>query len=277
MRPDESASRFAFGENWTRFLAVVNEERICRAAQSLKDWLGEAGLESRSFLDAGSGSGLFSLAARRLGARVHSFDADPQSVRCTETLRERYFPGDERWTVEQGSIVDPEYTAALGRYDIVYSWGVLHHTGRMWEALEATTGLVKPGGTLFIAIYNDQGRASRRWKRIKECYTATPPPLRWAVVAPAFLRLWGPTFLRDAVRGRPLESWRSYSEHGRGMSPWLDVIDWVGGFPFEVAKPEEVFEFCHGRGFDLKRLRTCGGGPGCNEFVFQLKEIDEHT
>jgi 2-polyprenyl-6-hydroxyphenyl methylase/3-demethylubiquinone-9 3-methyltransferase len=54
----------------------------------------------------------------------------------------------------------------------------------------------------------------------------------------------------------------------RGMSPWRDVVDWVGGLPFEVAKPEEIFEMFQQRGFSLDRLRTCAGGLGCNEFVF---------
>src|SRR5512133_3135008 len=94
--------RFEFGQNWSQFLASVDHERIQQAEQSLKEMLEVDSLEGKTFLDIGSGSGLFSLAARRLGARVHSFDFDPQSVACAVELRRRFFPGDLDWTVGRG-------------------------------------------------------------------------------------------------------------------------------------------------------------------------------
>src|SRR3954454_16328911 len=116
--------RFEFGENWRRFLDVLDEERITRAERSLRDMLGVESLSGRSFLDIGSGSGLFSLAARRLGAeRVHSFDFDPQSVACTRELRRRYFGDDPRWTIEQRSVLEEGFVEGLGRWDVVYSGG----------------------------------------------------------------------------------------------------------------------------------------------------------
>ncbi|HWC76414.1 MAG TPA: class I SAM-dependent methyltransferase, partial [Blastocatellia bacterium] len=145
--------RFAFGQNWARYLEGLDESRIQDAETSLKEMLEVEDLQGKSFLDIGSGSGLFSLAARRLGARVHSLDYDPQSVACTSELRRRYFPGDSSWTVEEGSTLDREYLNSLGSFDVVYSWGVLHHTGRMWEALDNALVPVKPGGRLFVAIY----------------------------------------------------------------------------------------------------------------------------
>src|SRR5713226_6998608 len=144
--------RFAFGENWARFLALLDDQRIRDAEESLQSKLEVENLAGKSFLDVGSGSGLFSLAARRLGARVHSFDYDPQSVACTLELRRRYFPDDEEWKIEEGSALDTNYLKSLGTFDVVYSWGVLHHTGAMWQALEHVVGAVAPGGKLFIAI-----------------------------------------------------------------------------------------------------------------------------
>ena len=264
-----AGKRFAFGENWSRFLAVLDEDRIRQAEKSLCESLEVASLSGVRFLDVGSGSGLFSLAARRLGATVHSFDYDPRSVACTEELRRRYFPNDAGWKVQTGSVLDPAYLETLGRWDVVYSWGVLHHTGQMLQALANVSDLVARGGSLFIAIYNDQGWASRAWLKVKRAYNRLPRGLRWLVLWPSAVRLWGPTTMRDIVNGRPFHTWRNYSEGSlRGMSPWRDVVDWVGGLPFEVATPELIFYFYRERGFQLRKLRTCAGGKGCNEFVF---------
>jgi len=263
----EQGERFGFGANWARFLSVLNDDRIEEAKSSLKSMLNAESLEGKSFLDVGSGSGLFSLAARMLGAKVYSFDYDPQSVACTSELRRRYFPDDD-WVVESGSVLDKDYLSRLGQFDVVYSWGVLHHTGSMWEALENVAPLVKPDGQLFIAIYNDQGNASSLWLVVKKAYNKLPSWLHFLVLIPAFIRLWLPTVIRDIAVGKPFRTWRSYLKV-RGMSPWRDVVDWVGGYPFEVAKPEQIFDMYKERGFRLEKLKTCAGGLGCNEFVFK--------
>ena len=262
----EAGDRFAFGENWGRFLRSLNEARIAEAERSLRQMLELVSLEGRSFLDVGCGSGLFSLAARRLGARVHSFDYDPESVACARELKRRFFPGDASWTVQEGSALDASFLTDLGQFDVVYSWGVLHHTGAMWTALDNVRPLVAPGGRLYISIYHDAGRSSRRWLRVKRLYNRLPSLLRPLVLAWAFCVLWGPVFFRDTLRGRPLQTWGGYGGT-RGMSPWRDVIDWVGGYPYEFAKPEEIFDFYKHRGFTLTKLRTFNGN-GCDEFVF---------
>jgi 2-polyprenyl-6-hydroxyphenyl methylase/3-demethylubiquinone-9 3-methyltransferase len=264
-----TGERFEFGKNWAWFLETLNDDRIAEAMVSLQAMLQVTSLEGRSFLDIGYGSGLFSLAARRLGARVYSFDYDPQSVACTSELRRRYFPSDSEWTVESGSALDANYVRSLGGFDIVYSWGVLHHTGDMWTALANAAIPVAPGGKLFIAIYNDQGTASRRWTKVKQLYNRLPKPLRFLVVWPCLIVVsWRP-LLKDLLRGRPFATIRDYHKKQRGMSFWQDLIDWVGGYPFEVATPEQIFDFYRERGFVLVRLKTCKGTLGCNEFVFE--------
>lgn len=259
--------RFAFGANWQAFLNTLTEERIQEAERSLREMLVVDNLQGQRILDIGSGSGLFSLAARRLGARVHAFDYDPQSVACTEALKRRYFPDDPDWCIEQGSVLDADYLQTLGRFDGVYAWGVLHHTGNLSQALDNAALPVKPGGWLFIAIYNDQGLASRLWQRIKRAYCAGPLS-RWllsAVFLPAFALLH---VLVGMVKYRhPLGQFIHYKRR-RGMSIHHDWIDWLGGYPFEVAKPEEIFQRYWQQGFTLENLRTTNR-LGCNEFVFR--------
>jgi 2-polyprenyl-3-methyl-5-hydroxy-6-metoxy-1,4-benzoquinol methylase len=266
-REPESASekRFGFGKNWSRYLNLVDETRISEACRSITRPLGLQRLDGLRFLDIGSGSGLSSLAAHRLGATVRSFDYDPDSVACTKALKEKFGSASPTWTVEQGSALDDDYLARLGQFDIVFSWGVLHHTGEMWKAIDNASRAVAPGGRFFISIYNDQGVTSKRWLRIKRMYVGGGTIQRSVALAITFGWSWGWQLTRDFVKLRGLSSWRNYSE--RGMSPWYDLVDWAGGYPFEVAKPEEIFAFLKARGFELEFLKTCGGGKGCNEFI----------
>jgi 2-polyprenyl-3-methyl-5-hydroxy-6-metoxy-1,4-benzoquinol methylase len=262
--------RFEFGRNWRRFLGVLDATRIGRSEEALASMLGATSLAGHTFLDIGCGSGLSSLAARRLGARVCSFDFDRESVACAEELRRRFFPGDPDWTIAQGSVLDSEYMRSLGTFDIVYSWGVLHHTGRMWEGVDAACRSVAPGGRLFIALYNDLGTRSRRWRLIKRTYNRMPQALRPAFTALAIAPQEAKDFMRAMLSGRPAEYFRSWTTYNkRGMNRWRDAVDWVGGYPYEVATPEEVFDFCRARGFGLTAMKCGGVGLGCNEFVFE--------
>jgi len=258
--------RFGFGANWARFLTVLDDERIEEAKSSLKRMLNVDSLAGKTFLDVGSGSGLFSLAARMLGAKVYSFDYDPQSVACTAELKRRYFRDDD-WVVESGSVLDGDYLSHLGQFDVVYSWGVLHHTGSMWEALGNVAPLVKPEGRLFIAIYNKQQFISAFWVFVKRLYNRSWPVARYLLNYGYFLFFAAELFAADVLRGRnPIL--RHKGVGSRGMSVYWDVVDWIGGWPFEVATPEEIFHYFRKREFALTKLVTCGGKHGCNEFVF---------
>jgi SAM-dependent methyltransferase len=261
--------RFGFGENWRAFLRRLDEDRIREAEQSLQALLNCRRLDGKSFLDIGSGSGLFSLAARRLGARVHSFDYDHNSVACTESLRDRYFPNDQDWVIERGSILDAKFVEALGLFDVVYSWGVLHHTGAMYEAIrQAATG-VKPGGLFAIALYR-KTRLCWAWKIEKRWYTqASPSAQRWA-------RQFYTTALHAACvfSGRDYAAYVTNYRSNRGMDFHNDLHDWMGGYPYESISPAEVDSTMRGLGFRhlrsvVRPLEVGIFGSGCDEYCYQ--------
>jgi 2-polyprenyl-6-hydroxyphenyl methylase/3-demethylubiquinone-9 3-methyltransferase len=264
----DTLERFSFGKNWKNFLTTLNEERIIEAENSLKNSLGLESLKGFRFFDVGSGSGLFSLAAYRLGADVTSFDYDIDSVNCTRFLREKFASESDRWNVTQSSVLDPEFLNTFGQFDIVYSWGVLHHTGDMYRAFENVSKSVKPGGYLFISIYNDQGGVSRRWKWLKKTYVNSGAFVQSLIIAYTFIKLWIIIMTKDFLKtGNPFKSWMSYKIN-RGMSAYYDVVDWAGGYPFEVATPAAIFNFFKNRNYNLEYMKTLNGS-GCNEFVFK--------
>ncbi len=259
--------RFAFGRNWNSFVDLVDEGRVQSAVDSLRATLGVEDLAGRTFLDVGCGSGLFSLAAHRLGARVHAFDVDAEAVASAVRLRHAFAPGAS-WTIERGSILDDDHLARLGTFDVVYAWGVLHHTGAMWRAFDAAVGLVAPGGLLFVSLYNDQGRQSRIWTAVKRRYNRSGPMTRGVLIAGSsayIYRAWPLLKAARLLRGRADAS----VAPPRGMSRWHDMLDWVGGYPFEVSKPEQVLARARVHDLGLLLLKTCAGGLGCNEYLLR--------
>jgi 2-polyprenyl-6-hydroxyphenyl methylase/3-demethylubiquinone-9 3-methyltransferase len=262
----QKGERFEFGANWASFINSIDDDRIQEAIASLNKMLGGKDYIGLTFLDVGSGSGLFSLAARKLGFKVHSFDFDKQSVACTQKLKELYFKNDPDWAIEEGSVLNSDYLHSLGKFDVVYSWGVLHHTGQMWNALSNVDMLVKPTGKLFIAIYNDQRLESKVWLKVKQTYNANA--LGKFLVTVFFVCLYSVGyFLLDLfLFTNPMKRYSTYKQT-RGMAMYTDWIDWIGGLPFEVASVEAIFNFYKLKNYTLFNLITTNR-HGCNQFVF---------
>jgi 2-polyprenyl-3-methyl-5-hydroxy-6-metoxy-1,4-benzoquinol methylase len=269
----EHKQTFSFGRNWQTFLEGFDDERVKIAEASLIDFLGMPDLRGNSFLDVGCGSGLFSYAAFSLGAqRIVSFDLDPFSVECCKYLRARV-NNPAHWEVCEGSVLDRGFLSGLGTFDIVYSWGVLHHTGHMWDAIEQSAALVNPGGHYYIAIYNKilarNGSTSwihPFWLKVKTIYN-TYPALGTYILEPLAMT----AYLAIVVaRGEnPIAHIRNYKSH-RGMSWRTDATDWLGGYPYEFATVEEVFKFIKGKfpDFNLVNVKVTSG-RGLNWYLFK--------
>ncbi|MEO6722075.1 MAG: class I SAM-dependent methyltransferase [Ferruginibacter sp.] len=261
-------NRFQFGENWKSYASAISPERVKIAETALAEFLGD--ITNKTFLDIGSGSGLHSLGAKNLNANIYSFDYDRDSVECTMQIKERFYRDDSTWVISQGSVLDKEFVKSLGQFDIVYSWGVLHHTGNMWEAIKNAMSATKKNGLFFIAIYNKQGWKSRFWWYVKYIYNKLPH-----FVKKAYALTLGITFqiiniikytllLKPQIAIKPLLNYRK----NRGMSIKHDIIDWIGGFPYEYATVTELNDFFKKHDFIVvKEIKT--NSLGCNQIVYK--------
>ena len=266
----DAVARYAFGRNWRSYLKHINEERIEAAMASLLQAMpapAPPDLAGLRFLDLGCGSGLFSLAARRLGARAVSIDYDPDSVSCALELRRVFRPDDDDadWVVRQGSALDVGLMSALGEFDVVYCCGVLHHTGDLWLGLGNATIPVRSGGILYVSLYNDAGLSSAVWRRIKRLYNAGLPG-RILVLSTMVPWRVGLTALGSLYRRRNLFQIRN-RDGWRGMRWWHDLLDWLGGYPYEVCREDQVFRFCRDRGFHLYHMQSAQLGNNYFGFV----------
>lgn len=260
--------RFSFGRNWRSFLKEINPQRMEMALRSLREITGKDDLSGERFIDVGSGSGVFSLCALRLGAlAVTSIDIDPHSIACTRTLYARS-GRPSHWRILRGSALNRDFINQVGQGSIVYSWGVLHHTGAMWEAIENAMRLVAPAGVLCLALYNYPNNPARHMQ-LKRFYNRLPEPLQPALAAAyAAARLRTVTFSQHR---NPFTYVRDYPKHSRGMSFWRDVVDWLGGLPCEFASEDEVQQFAARHGFRLEHVVV--GTPGANN-EYRLRRVD---
>ena len=254
---------FSFGENWQDYLSRVAPEDVEGSKRDIEEWLGADFVKGKTVLDIGSGSGIHSLSFYLLGARaVHSFDLDRRSVAATESLWEQQGrPG--RWRVGHGSVLDENYLASLEpSYDIVYSWGVLHQTGSMWQAVDNAMALVKPGGSLWISLYT-KGPLYPKHLALKQRYNkASRMGKRWMVSKRLTRSMLG--------RAKRLENpfaWKA--KKARGMNVYNDIVDWLGGLPHEVASQDEVVRAGQQRGLSLEKVRMKGEG-GCSIYLLKL-------
>jgi 2-polyprenyl-6-hydroxyphenyl methylase/3-demethylubiquinone-9 3-methyltransferase len=259
-------THFEFGQNWRDYSKTVDQAKINAAVDGLRKLFPD-GLSGKTFLDIGCGSGLHSLAAMLLGAAsVVAADIDENSVSTTRELLSKYGPA-ANWRADIVSLFDatPE---TLGTFDVVYSWGVLHHTGDMWRAIERAATFAKPGGQFAIAIYA-KTPMDAFWKAEKKFYKSAPKPVQW-VLRQSFV---GSLILAKLARGQnPAEIFRTAPK--RGMNRSHDLHDWMGGYPYETASTKELRERICALGFSEERsfpLPPCLGvfGSGNHELVFR--------
>jgi 2-polyprenyl-3-methyl-5-hydroxy-6-metoxy-1,4-benzoquinol methylase len=261
-------THFAFGENWSDYASQIDEERIEEAKRGLLRFLKTQEIEGKTFLDIGCGSGLHALAAIRLGASsVLATDIDSVSVATTTAVLNKH-ASNSKFSVREMSVFDLP-TQVSERFDLVYSWGVLHHTGSMYQAVTSASSMVAPGGILAIALYRKTLMCGV-WKYIKRWYTNTSD-VNQKRAKQIYIQLLK---LRYKITRRDFEEMRKNYLKSRGMSFEHDVHDWLGGYPYESVTPEVINSHVKNLGFKLERQNVTPGGvglfgSGCDEYVYR--------
>ncbi len=265
---DSYRKQFSFGKNWKDFLNKLTDERIDEAIKSLKFFLGKDSLEGLSFVDIGCGSGLFSLSAKKLGVKkLISMDVDDSSVECARYLKNKYYSNSKSWEIFKGSALDKDFIASLGKFDIVYSWGVLHHTGDMWRAIKNVELLLNENSVLYLALYNEKTgiQSSRFWEKVKKIYSKGNIFIKKIIEFLYIIQFFIKGFIKLENRLNYIKNYKSK----RGMNWWNDVKDWLGGYPYEYAKVKVVCDYFENKGYKVLKTKDCKNGTGCNEFLIK--------
>jgi 2-polyprenyl-6-hydroxyphenyl methylase/3-demethylubiquinone-9 3-methyltransferase len=258
--------RFGFGRNWKHYSKLIDPARLEKAEKHLQDRF-KVEKFNGNFLDIGSGSGVFSAAALNLGANVKAFDYDINSVETSKKIIAAFAKGKTNWEVSRGDILTPDHNQDISQSDYIYAWGVLHHTGDMKLAIETIASNASIGTRWVIAIYNDLGKKSVTWTKLKKLYVRVIL-LRPFLLVYAYCRFWAKQQINSLIHFRnPFTSWRDYTIDSRGMSAWYDLIDWAGGYPFEVATPDWIVAKIEPFGWEIQEIWR-NNAVGNNEFLF---------
>lgn len=248
---------FNFGKNWLNYSKTIKDEDLEIMKESLINLIGLENIKDKTFLDIGCGSGLFSIAAKKLRTKkVVGIDILPDSIKSSEENKERF--NVQGIYFKQLSILDNQ-VKTLEKFDIVYAWGSLHHTGEIWKAIENTTHCVENNGLLILAIYNKHW-TSPIWKRIKYFYNISPKFIKSIMIF---------AFYYIIATAKSLVTRKNPFQKKRGMNFYYDIIDWLGGYPYEYASKDKMVDFVDKYGFKLIKFNKAGVPTGCNEFVFK--------
>lgn len=248
---------FSFGYNWLDFVRNRLTENIISSHQNnLKEIYDKIGIDlaGKSLFDIGCGSGLSSLSFQRLGCnKIISLDIDQYSVQASNLTKEKFSRNPSEWQIHQGSILDISVVEDESM-DVVYSWGVLHHTGDMWNALRKAVRPVKKGGLFHVALYRSGPNYTTHLEEKFKFKFAD----RESKLHTLFKR-------KKGFKG-------SFDVNERGMNKFHDSLDWLGGIPYEVCDPEILESWLKDR-FNFKTVYFqdwCEGGNFV--MVFQKQE-----
>jgi SAM-dependent methyltransferase len=261
--------KFDFGSNWNSFFKKVNEQNIQKSIDSILELCPKEIVAGKSVIDIGCGSGINSIAFERIGARtVSAVDVDKGCLDTTNEMILR-FTNAQKFQVFHCDILETE-KLPNSKFDLVYSWGVLHHTGNMNLAIMNSIKLVNQSGYLFIALYRKTAFCDY-WRFAKRTYVKSP-----IVLQKLYFLLAVMSFIPyDCIRGKVMPSTliKSYSS-SRGMNYFTDIRDWLGGYPYESIKSHDLETLIESQGFKLiksnaKPYHFGLRGSGCDEFLFK--------
>jgi len=252
--------KFSFGKNWQNFNKNITNKNINNSIKYFKNFTKFVNLKNKTFIDVGCGSGINSLLAIKLNAKkVLSIDIDENSVSACKLLRKKYKISNKNWIIKQVSILDTSKIKKLGKFDFIYSWGVLHHTGDMNKAFDNLFLLAKKKSYIYVSIYNKY-LTSNTWKIIKYFYASSNNFIK-KIMEKIYITIY---YIGLNLNKYSIKEYKKSFVLKRGMSFRHDIIDWLGGYPYEYLSFEDLSAIFFKKGYSILSFKK-SNGVGCNE------------
>lgn len=243
------------------FYDVVWTEYIPEYDASEKHWLlffTPDEVKGKSVLDSGCGTGIFSIIFAKNGAgQVTGIDISPGSLGTAEGLKQKFGLSNARF--EQQDMLHLPYPDAC--FDIVWAWGTVHHTTDPLGAIDGLIRVLKPGGSILLAIYK---KTKVTWihEAIRKTLVRTPR------------RSWNALAKIMAFFGTPIV-WtfkrREKARQGETLSEL--ILDWYFVPIRHYYKPDEIRTFLEGKGFKIENyLAHSGRFNSSSNFIFKARK-----
>lgn len=152
---DQEQTKDSFDYQWKELTSgdlLLGGARFDQAAQQMvsdyadhpKDWF-----KGKDVVDVGCGNGRWSHTLCAMGARVTAIEISAHALESVNRLCGAF----DSFTSQSVDLLQP---IDLGRqFDLVWCYGVLHHTGDTRRAFDNVVPLVKRGGSIFLMIYGE--------------------------------------------------------------------------------------------------------------------------
>ncbi|MFQ6107920.1 MAG: class I SAM-dependent methyltransferase [Candidatus Aminicenantales bacterium] len=213
---------------------------------------------NKSVLDAGCGTGVFSIIFARMGAlSVVGIDISKRSLERAQRQADQL--GLQNATFQKVNMLRLPFTDAC--FDIVWSWGSVHHTADPFGCLAELIRVLKPGGSLLVAVYRRTGLTFLHETLRKGLIRL---PSKYWIPFSRFLSL-------VAAPGISLFKKRDKSRKGEKLEQLL--FDWFFVPIRHSYLPEEIKSFLVKRGLVIKKyLPFSGRFNSTSNFIFKARK-----
>jgi len=245
-----------YDDLWTRYTPAYDS-----CCEHVELFFSDAEIEGKRILDAGCGMGVFSVVFGKKGAaRVIGIDLSEEGVRRAQRAASHFNLSNVEF--REGNILRLPYPD--GSFDIVWSWGTLHHTAEPLKALEELIRVLKNGGTLFVTLY--------RSTKLSFLHEGIRKTLRLA-----HRRMWPLLAKLIALALFPATLFLKRRKKARAGENLSDlVLDWYFNPVRHYYRPGEIRQLLEQEGLIIEKfLPASGRFNSTSNFIFKAKLVGD--